>query len=74
MKEVFENRCTVNELISLINRDTSNLATDMTTFKKIYQEKIEQIENYYKRVLSYISKAADKPLDRVLELFVQLAS
>jgi hypothetical protein len=34
----------------------------MASFKKPYLEKIEQIENYFKRAQSYVSKAADKPL------------
>ena len=46
----------------------------MASFKKPYFDKIEQIENYFKRAQSYISKAADKPLQRMLELLVQLAS
>jgi hypothetical protein len=46
----------------------------MVQFKRPYLEKVDQIENYFRRATSYISKAADKPLQRMLELFVQLAS
>lgn len=74
LKTVFSQRRCLSDLKESVGRDTSGLATDMTEFKKPYLEKIEQIENYYKRAQSYISKAADKPLQRMLELFVQLAS
>lgn len=74
LKEIFVNRSTVSELRSLITRDTTNLATDMSSYKKLYLDKVDQIENYFKRAQSYISKAADKPLQRMLELFVQMAS
>ena len=36
LKEIFENRSTVNHLKKELSRDTSNLATDMTSYKKFY--------------------------------------
>ena len=74
LTEIFKNRGTVSELRNVLQRDTSNLATDMSSYNKIYQDKLDQIGNYFRRAQSYISKAADKPLQRMLELFVQMAS
>lgn len=74
LKNIFSKKRPLSELKASLSRDTSDLATDMAQFKRPYLEKIDQIENYFKRAHSYISKAADKPLQRMLELFVQLAS
>jgi hypothetical protein len=52
----------LTELKASLSIDTSDLATDMVQFKRPYLEKVDQIENYFKRATSYISKAADKPL------------
>ena len=73
LTEIFKNRSTVRNLRDLLHRNIEQFPTDLTPFIRQREKQIEQIEKYYKSAISYIGKAADKPLIRMRELFVQMA-
>lgn len=63
----------MTRLRELLDRDTGSLGTDMGPFIKLWRDRADAIDSYFKKALGYISKASDKPLQRMQELFVQMA-
>ena len=73
LTKIFDQKPLASELKEKLDVPTENVATDLYTYKKIYSDRYALIETYMKRATNYIAKAADKPLQRMLELFVQMA-